>query len=44
LNPTELLWHELREQFGANRVFDTLDAVVDQVRKGLERAYRVRHR
>ncbi len=37
LNPAEILWHELREKFCANRVSDTLDAVVDQVRKGLER-------
>ena len=36
LNPTEILWHELREKFCSNRVFDTLDAVVDQVKKGLE--------
>lgn len=35
LNPTEILWHELREKFCSNRVFDTLDAVVDQVQKGL---------
>ncbi len=35
LNPTEILWHELREKLCANRVFDTLDAVVDQVKKGL---------
>lgn len=35
LNPTEILWHELREKFCSNRVFDTLDAVVDQVKKGL---------
>lgn len=37
LNPTEILWHELREKFCANRAFDTLDAVIDQVKKGLER-------
>ena len=35
LNPTEILWHELREKFCANRVFDTLDAVVEQVKRGL---------
>ena len=36
LNPTEILWHELREKFCSNRVFDTLDAVVEQIKKGLK--------
>ena len=27
LNPTEILWHELREKYCANRVFGSLDAV-----------------
>ena len=35
LNPTQILWHELREKFCSNRVFDMIDAVVDQVKKGL---------
>lgn len=35
LNPTEILWHELREKNCSNRVFDSLDAVVEQVEQGL---------
>jgi transposase-like protein len=35
LNPTEILWHELREKHCSNRVFDSLDAVVAQVEQGL---------
>ena len=35
LNPTEILWHELREKHCANRVFNSLDAVVAQVKQGL---------
>jgi len=35
LNPTELIWNELRKNEFANRVFDSLDAVVQQVKTGL---------
>ena len=35
LNPVELLWHELREKYCSNRVFDALDAVLAQVEQGL---------
>ena len=34
-NPIEILWHDLREKLCSNRVFDTLEAVVDQVKKEL---------
>ena len=37
LNPTEILWHELREKCCANRVFETLDAVCQEVESGLRR-------
>jgi len=37
LNPTEILWHELREKCCANRVFETLDAVCKEVESGLQR-------
>ena len=35
LNPTEILWHELREKHCSNRVFNSLDAVMAQVEDGL---------
>ncbi len=35
LNPTELVWNELREKEFVNRVFDSLDAVVSQLESGL---------
>ncbi len=35
LNPTELIWNELRKNEFANRVFDSLDAVVWQLETGL---------
>lgn len=35
LNPVEILWHELREKYCTNRVFETLAAVEDAVAKGL---------
>ena len=35
LNPTEILWHELREKRCANRVFESLDAVCNEVEAGL---------
>jgi transposase len=37
LNPTEILWHELREKCCANRVFETLDAVCQEVESGLRK-------
>ena len=36
LNPTEILWHELREKRCANRVFESLDAVCSEVLVGLQ--------
>lgn len=36
LNPTEILWHELREKRCANRVFESLDAVCNEVEAGLQ--------
>ncbi len=35
LNPTEHLWDELREKYFGNEVFKSLDAVEDQLVKGL---------
>ena len=35
LNPVELIWNMLRENEFANRVFDSLDAVVHQLQSGL---------
>lgn len=35
LNPVEILWHELREKHCANRVFETLTAVQQEVESGL---------
>lgn len=35
LNPVELIWNELRRKEFANRVFDSLDAVVHQLETGL---------
>jgi transposase len=35
LNPTELLWNVLRKNKFANRVFDSLDAVIKQLNVGL---------
>lgn len=40
LNPAELLWDELREKEFANRLFETLPAVVVQLRSGLDRLRR----
>lgn len=40
LNPTELLWDELREKEFANRVFEALPAAVTQLRAGLDRLRR----
>jgi len=37
LNPTELLWDDLREKEFANRVFDSLPAATEQLRRGLHR-------
>lgn len=37
LNPAELLWDDLREKEFANRVFDSLPAATQQVRRGLQR-------
>ena len=36
LNPVEHLWDELREKEFANRVFDTLGAVIAQAARGLK--------
>lgn len=35
LNPQEHLWDELREKYFHNRVFDSIDALEDQLVKGL---------
>jgi len=35
LNPVEPLWDELREKFFHNRVFDSIDALEDQLEAGL---------
>jgi hypothetical protein len=35
LNPVEHVWDELREKFFHNRVFDSLDALEDQLALGL---------
>jgi len=35
LNPTELIWNELRRNKFANKVFDSLEAVVNQLEHGL---------
>jgi transposase len=37
LNPAELLWDDLREKEFANRVFDSLSAATQQLRRGLQR-------
>jgi transposase len=37
LNPAELLWDDLREKEFANRVFDSLSAATQQLRRGLRR-------
>ena len=37
LNPTEILWHELREKCCANRIFESLNAVCREVEAGLQR-------
>ncbi|MDA8138688.1 MAG: transposase [Desulfobacteraceae bacterium] len=34
LNPVEILWHELREKYCSNRVFETLSAVQQEVASG----------
>jgi transposase-like protein len=36
LNPVEHLWDELREKYFANRVFDSLGAVIAQAARGLK--------
>lgn len=36
LNPIENVWDELREKFFHNRVFDSLDALEDQLALGLK--------
>lgn len=36
LNPVENVWDELREKFFHNRVFDSLDALEDQLELGLK--------
>lgn len=36
LNPTEILWHELREKYCANRAFSSLEAVCQEVKTGLQ--------
>lgn len=35
LNPVELIWNELRRKEFANRVFDSLEAVVSQLEHGI---------
>ena len=35
LNPAEQIWNELRRDYFANRVFDSLDAATDQAELGL---------
>jgi transposase len=40
LNPAELLWDELREKEFPNRVFDSLPAVIQQLRHGLQKMQR----
>jgi len=35
LNPVEQLWNMLRRDYFANRVFDSLDAAINQAEKGL---------
>ena len=37
LNPAELLWDDLREKEFANRVFDSLPAAIEQLRRGFRR-------
>ena len=37
LNPAELVWNVLRKNEFANRVFDSLDAVVWQLKNGLSK-------
>jgi hypothetical protein len=36
LNPQELVWHELREKWFHNKVFDSLDALEDQLVSALK--------
>lgn len=43
LNPQEHLWEELREKYFHNRIFDSLDALEDQLIQGL-RALETDHR
>lgn len=35
LNSVEIFWHELREKYCTNRVFDSIEAVCHQVETGL---------
>lgn len=44
LNPQEHLWDELREKEFPNRVFDSLEGVKRQLKSGLARLARDRHR
>jgi hypothetical protein len=37
LNPVELLWDDLREKEFANRVFDSMPAVTERLRRGIHR-------
>lgn len=37
LNPAEQVWEELREKHFYNRVFDSMDAVMDTLCEGLKR-------
>lgn len=37
LNPAELRWDDLREKEFANRVFDSLPAATQQLRRGIHR-------
>ena len=36
LNPAEQIWNVLRRNYFANRVFDSLDAAVEQAERGLK--------
>ncbi len=36
LNPQEQIWDELREKFFANRLFPTMEAVIEQAMIGLQ--------
>ena len=36
LNPTEHIWDEMREKFFANRIFESMDIVRNQINKAIE--------